>query len=159
MQTRRQNNALLLGQILNRIKPRIQYLILDCRTIKEMWIYLNKLNLEGNNLSRVYDVLQELFGSKQKSRTLPQFYVDFNKFSDVKEIFSYRNWCEGDAWEMEQIDDPCILRRSFRRLDRMWLAALPSSHLRIFTTLREDVPPESQNSTIMKTQNRSALAI
>ena len=53
-----------------------------------MWTYLDKLYSSGSNLSRAYDVIQELFRNKQESWTLAQFYADFIEFSTkVKEIF------------------------------------------------------------------------
>ena len=55
------------------MEPRAHDLILQCKTVKDMWIYLD-------NLSRAYDVIQELFKSEQESRTLVQFYVDFTNF-------------------------------------------------------------------------------
>jgi len=41
-----------------------------------MQIYLGMLYSEGSNLSRAYDVIQELFKSKHESRILAQFYAD-----------------------------------------------------------------------------------
>ena len=64
MQTSRQEDALFLGEILNSIKPHVQDLILYCRIIKEMWIYLDRLYSGGNNLNQAYDVIQELFKGK-----------------------------------------------------------------------------------------------
>ena len=52
-----------------------------------MWIYLDMYS-GGSNLSRAYDIIHELFRSKQESRMLAQFYANFNKLSEeVTEIF------------------------------------------------------------------------
>jgi len=70
----------------------------------------------GSNLSQAYDVIQELFKSKQESRMLEQFYADFNKLSEDQGDFSYHNSCEGDAREVKQIDGPYFLRSTASRV-------------------------------------------
>ena len=79
-QTWRQDVALLLGAW--------SHMFMICSTLQ--WdVDLLRLYSRGSDLSRDYDVIQELFRSKQESWTLAQFYYDFNKFfEEVKEIFS-----------------------------------------------------------------------
>lgn len=43
-----------------------------------MWNYLEELYL-GKNLSRAFDVIQEMFWSEKGNKTLLQYYVDLNK--------------------------------------------------------------------------------
>jgi len=86
--TWRYDDALVLRQILNSMEPCVQDLILHYRTIKKMWNYLDILYSGDNNPSWAYNVIQELFRSKQKNLTLAQFYADFNKlFEEIREIF------------------------------------------------------------------------
>jgi len=63
-----------------------------------MWIYLDRLYSEDSNLSQAYDVIQEPFISKQKNQASGKFYADFNKLSEVKEIFLIRD----DVKEMQE---------------------------------------------------------
>ena len=87
-----QVDALFLGQILNNIELCAKDLVLHCRTVKKMCIYLDMLYSGGNNLSQAYEVIQELLRSKQESQMLAQFYANFNKlFEKIKEIFFYHS--------------------------------------------------------------------
>ena len=104
---------------------------------KDMNLF-DRLYLGSNNLSQGYDVIQELFRSKQKSETLVQFYNDFNKLSaKVKEIFFYHSWSERDAGAVKQANDSRFLRNTASRVFEarlMWLAAPLLSHLGIHIT-------------------------
>ena len=48
-------------------------------TVKEMWKYTEELYSRQNNLNRAFDVIQEMFRSKNDNKTLSQHYADFNK--------------------------------------------------------------------------------
>ena len=81
------DDNVLLYQILT-MKPKIQDLVLHCITVKELWWFLKDLYGGIGNISRAYDVIQELFRKKQDGQPMDAHYGEFNRPSEeLRQIF------------------------------------------------------------------------
>ena len=75
-----------------------------------MWIYLDKLYLEGNNINRAYDVIRSYSEVNRKVECwFSSMSTSINFLRRLRRFFFYHSWCEGDAGEVKQIDGLCFL--------------------------------------------------
>jgi len=66
----KREDVALFGQLLNIKEPKIQDLVMHISIVKKMWNYLEELHSEKNNLYRAFNIIQEMFQSKKRNKTL-----------------------------------------------------------------------------------------
>jgi len=98
---------------------------------------------------------------KKESRTLAQFYADFNKLSKIEKIFPIIT----DVKMQERWNKLMVLvflgalRPNFLKARLNVIGGFIVKSLEDIYHLREVVPSESENQAIVETQDRSTLTV
>jgi len=144
-QTWRQDDALLLGQILSSIEPCVQNLVLHCRTVKKIWIY-SVFRRQQPKLS-----LWCHSGANRKVECWPCSMPSSTNFLRSRRFFlSQLMWRRCRSGTLR----PELLKSRSNVMGSSTIKSLENTYF-----LYEIVPSKSQNLAIMETQDRFAFGV
>ncbi|KAL3728719.1 hypothetical protein ACJRO7_033323 [Eucalyptus globulus] len=75
-------DARILGQMLNSMESNVVDMVTHIDTVRQLWEYLNVLYSGQDNLSRIYELLQEFYRFERKGHSITQCFADFKRLYD-----------------------------------------------------------------------------